>query len=202
MITRTVAVLTLAFTVAASAQERTAAVIAAAPIYIAPDTKRTPLRTLPVGMVLTIVEETGGWLRVEFQDPQFGQRIGYVQAKHVQRTAAARTAGRESSLPTSAERAATAAASSAPAAASRASIPAPPDLPPGIVAHMTPELIAEAIHAGETMRVSAVPVQAKRSWDTSSLPMATFTTPYLRVALRAADAKKIPAAACGGHRSS
>jgi hypothetical protein len=55
---------------------------------------------------------------------------------------------------------------------------------------MTPELIREAIEAGETKRVSAVPVHVKGSWGANPVPMATFTTPYLRVALRAADAKK------------
>lgn len=173
--TRTIVAFALALTAfQGSAQERTAAVIAAAPIYIAPDTNRIPLRTLPAGMMLTVVEENRDWLLVEFQDPQLGRRTGYVQARHVRRSAA-RPASRESSAPARAEPPATAAAA---------------DLPPGIVAHMTPELILDAIEAGETKRVSAVPIQAKGSWGASPLPMATFTTPYLRVALRASNAKK------------
>ena len=174
--TRTITVLAIALTaLPASAQEHTAAVIAPAPIYNVQDTDRLPLRTVPVGVILTVVEDNGKWLRVEFQDPRLGRQVGYVQARHVQRNAVRPTAGRESCVPSHAEAAAAASAA---------------DLPPGIVAHMTPELILEAIDAGETKRVSAVPVQAKGSWGASSLPMATFTTPYLRVALRAADAKK------------
>jgi hypothetical protein len=60
-------------------------IIDAAPIYLLPDIKRTPLRTLTPGIVVRILEETGDWFRVEFRDPQVGPRVGYVQRRHVAR---------------------------------------------------------------------------------------------------------------------
>ena len=56
-----------------------------APIYLLPDAKRTPLRMLTAGMNVKILEETGDWFKVEFRDPQFGPRVGYVQRKYVER---------------------------------------------------------------------------------------------------------------------
>jgi hypothetical protein len=47
------------------------------------DAKRTPLRTAAVGTSLRVLENNGEWLRVEFQDPQFGRRVGYVIATNV-----------------------------------------------------------------------------------------------------------------------
>ena len=60
-------------------------VIEAAPIYLLPDARRTPLRTLAPGIVVRILEETGDWFKVEFRDQQFGPRVGYVQRRHVER---------------------------------------------------------------------------------------------------------------------
>ena len=62
---------------------RRAVVIEPAPIYLLPDATRTPLRTAPVNTQLTVLGEEGEWLRIEFNDPQFGPRVGYVQAKRV-----------------------------------------------------------------------------------------------------------------------
>jgi opacity protein-like surface antigen len=56
-----------------------------AAVYLLPDTTRTPLRTLPPGTAVRILEEKGDWVRVEFTDPQFGRRVGYVQRKFVQK---------------------------------------------------------------------------------------------------------------------
>lgn len=67
----------------AAAQETTAVVTAVAPIYLRPDATMTPLRTAAVNTTLKVLEETGDWIRVEFQDPQFGRRVGYVQARNV-----------------------------------------------------------------------------------------------------------------------
>jgi hypothetical protein len=58
--------------------------IAAAPVYIRPEETRTPLRTLPQGTSVQVLEERGDWLRIEFQDPQWGRRVGYVLRKNVQ----------------------------------------------------------------------------------------------------------------------
>lgn len=56
----------------------------AAPVYLLPDTTRTPLRTLPAGTTVRVLEEKGDWIRVEFRDNQYGARVGFVQRKHVQ----------------------------------------------------------------------------------------------------------------------
>jgi hypothetical protein len=81
------AVRTIAFifliVAAAAAQSRTAVVMEDAPIYVLPDTTRVPLRVVAVNTLLRVVEDAGEWYRVEFQDPQYGIRTGYIQAKQV-----------------------------------------------------------------------------------------------------------------------
>ena len=59
-----------------------AVVIADAPILIDP-TATTPLRVAAAGTNLIAYEEQGGWLRVQFQDPQFGLRTGYIATRFV-----------------------------------------------------------------------------------------------------------------------
>ena len=59
-----------------------AIVIADAPILIKP-TAITPLRVAAIGTSLIAFEEEGGWLRVQFQDPQFGLRSGYIATQFV-----------------------------------------------------------------------------------------------------------------------
>jgi hypothetical protein len=68
---------------AAYAEDRTAVVTDAAPIYVLPDANRTPLRVAAVNTVLRVRSEEGPWLQVEFKDPQFGVRVGYVEARRV-----------------------------------------------------------------------------------------------------------------------
>ena len=68
---------------AAYADERTAVVTTAAPIYVVPDANRVPLRVAAVNTVLRVRSEEGPWLQVEFQDPQFGRRVGYVETQRV-----------------------------------------------------------------------------------------------------------------------
>ena len=53
-----------------------------APIYVNPRIT-TPLRVAAVGTVLRVVGQDEGWLQVLFQDPQWGQRTGWVQRAHV-----------------------------------------------------------------------------------------------------------------------
>jgi hypothetical protein len=61
-----------------------AVVTTAAPIFLLPDARRTPLRTAAAHTRLRVVEEReDGWVRVEFQDPQFGLRIGYIEARFI-----------------------------------------------------------------------------------------------------------------------
>jgi Outer membrane protein beta-barrel domain len=56
-----------------------------APVYLLPDRTRVPLRVLEAGTSVRILEETEGWVRIEFRDPQFGTRVGYVESKFVRR---------------------------------------------------------------------------------------------------------------------
>ena len=56
----------------------TAVVREIAPIYLYPDSSRVPLRTAAVGTSLRVLRSDGDWLQVEFNDPQFGPRIGWL----------------------------------------------------------------------------------------------------------------------------
>jgi hypothetical protein len=60
-----------------------AVLMEAAPVFLMPDATRTPLRVLPRGTMVRVLEDQGEWLRVEFPDSQFGPRVGYVQKRHV-----------------------------------------------------------------------------------------------------------------------
>jgi hypothetical protein len=64
------------------AQER-GQVIKAAPIFVAPDANRTPLTVAKVGTRLTVVSVEKEWYLVEWQDPQWGRRVGFVRAEFV-----------------------------------------------------------------------------------------------------------------------
>jgi hypothetical protein len=55
----------------------------AAPIYIQPDAKLVPLRTAASGSMLNVQVSESGWYRVEFQDPQYGRRVGYIEKRFV-----------------------------------------------------------------------------------------------------------------------
>lgn len=69
----------------AFAQARTAVAVEVAPVFIRPDgSVLTPLRTAVVGTRFVVIGESGEWLNVEFQDPQFGRRIGWVRRALVQ----------------------------------------------------------------------------------------------------------------------
>ncbi|HET7221549.1 MAG TPA: hypothetical protein VFJ02_26015 [Vicinamibacterales bacterium] len=68
-----------------SGSARSGSLIADAPAFLLPDATRTPLRVLASGTAVTILEESPGWMRVEFQDPQFGPRVGYIESKFVRR---------------------------------------------------------------------------------------------------------------------
>ena len=68
----------------AAAEDRLAVVMTiAAPIYLLPDTTRTPLRVLEQREYVRVRKNEGEWLRVDFQDPQFGLRTGYIMASLV-----------------------------------------------------------------------------------------------------------------------
>jgi Outer membrane protein beta-barrel domain len=57
----------------------TAVTTATAPVFLRPDATLTPLRQLPTGTHLRVLDQTAEWLHVEFEDRQYGRRVGYVQ---------------------------------------------------------------------------------------------------------------------------
>lgn len=63
----------------------TGVVLADAPIFLLPDANRVPLRVAARGTTLTVVQDGKEWIQVEFRDPEYGTRQGYIQAKFVQR---------------------------------------------------------------------------------------------------------------------
>jgi hypothetical protein len=54
-----------------------------APIFVAKDDQRLPLRTAKEGSRLKVLTDEGDWLIVEFEDPQWGRRQGYIQRRHI-----------------------------------------------------------------------------------------------------------------------
>ena len=57
-------------------------VVTEAPIMGLPDASRVPLRIAKEGSELRLLGgEDGEWYNVDFADPQFGRRVGYIQAK-------------------------------------------------------------------------------------------------------------------------
>src|SRR5215510_6722282 len=84
-----VAIIVLVFSVSARAQtERHAVVTTYAPIFPLPDAGREPLRVAAAGSILNFLKEENGWTQVEFQDPQFGLRTGWIQTRFVRVEAA------------------------------------------------------------------------------------------------------------------
>jgi hypothetical protein len=73
----------LLFATAAFAQ--TATVRKEAPIYLQPNppARLAPLRVAAAGTVLTVLDEEKGWVQVQFQDPQWGLRTGWVRSELV-----------------------------------------------------------------------------------------------------------------------
>ena len=70
-------------TLTASGAGTTAVVTQSAPIFLAPDATRQPLRVAREGSRLRVIEQGNGWFTVQFQDPQFGLRTGYVESRYV-----------------------------------------------------------------------------------------------------------------------
>jgi len=61
------------------ARGTTATVTTNAPIYVEAAASPTPLRVASPGTVLRVIGEQGDWFQVEFTDPQWGPRVGWVQ---------------------------------------------------------------------------------------------------------------------------
>ena len=68
-----------AFAQVTVAKPRDAVVTTVAPIYVRP-AATVPLRTAAVGTLLRVVAEEGDWVQVQFNDPQWGLRTGWVEA--------------------------------------------------------------------------------------------------------------------------
>src|SRR5262249_15183413 len=54
-----------------------------ATIFIEPRELRVPLASLPVNTRLTVFQPEGDWYLIEFQDPRWGRRMGYVHCSKV-----------------------------------------------------------------------------------------------------------------------
>ena len=64
-----------------AAAQRTATVSTNAPIYVTktPAANLAPLRVAAVGTVLKVLGQEAERLQVEFNDPQWGRRVGWVE---------------------------------------------------------------------------------------------------------------------------
>ena len=69
--------------VPASASAQSATVTTNAPIYVAAVETQTPLRVAAAGTKLDILQDTGEWLQVAFNDPQYGRRVGWVKRSYL-----------------------------------------------------------------------------------------------------------------------
>jgi hypothetical protein len=65
--------------VIASAQQNAAVVTANAPIYADAKVSDSPLRVAAPGTVLKVIKRSDEWFQVEFNDPELGRRVGWVQ---------------------------------------------------------------------------------------------------------------------------
>ena len=66
-----------------AAAQSVATVTTNAPIYVEPRESQTPLRVAAVGTRLRVLAEAGEWIQVEFQDPKYGRRVGYIARRFV-----------------------------------------------------------------------------------------------------------------------
>jgi hypothetical protein len=61
----------------------TATVTADAPVFATANASQAPLRVASAGSVLLLIKQEGEWCNIEFQDPQYGRRPGYIETKYV-----------------------------------------------------------------------------------------------------------------------
>jgi hypothetical protein len=54
-----------------------------APIFLLPDSSRTPLTKLPAGTSVRVLGIDGEWVNLEFRDGIFGARVGHVLKMHL-----------------------------------------------------------------------------------------------------------------------
>ena len=56
----------------------------AAPIYLLPDRGHQPLRTMAEGTLVDVLTREGDWIQVRFRDPEFGPRVGFIEARFIE----------------------------------------------------------------------------------------------------------------------
>jgi hypothetical protein len=66
---------------AAPRAQTSGAVSVAAPVYLLPDSTRTPLRTLPAGTLVTIGEIRPDWVQITFNDGVLGARTAWIERR-------------------------------------------------------------------------------------------------------------------------
>jgi hypothetical protein len=69
---------------ATAQSQQTVTLTADAPVFVTPSANQSPIRVGKRGSVLRLLDATDGWVHVEFQDPQFGRREGYVERRFVE----------------------------------------------------------------------------------------------------------------------
>lgn len=74
-------------------------VMADSPIYVQPDSNREPLRVAKEGSVLRSIRIEGSFTYVEFADPDYPRRYGYIQSRFVQELAPQRQEPLDLSVP-------------------------------------------------------------------------------------------------------
>jgi hypothetical protein len=67
----------------AQSADRVVVSVPSAPVFVKPDRTMTPQRLAKEGSVLNVIAGEGEWYRSEFQDPQFGRSVGYIEKRHV-----------------------------------------------------------------------------------------------------------------------
>lgn len=64
---------------AAAQVQQTVTMRVAAPVFLTPTDNQQPLRVAKEGSIIRLLGTEGEWYHVEFEDPQYGRRIGYVK---------------------------------------------------------------------------------------------------------------------------
>jgi hypothetical protein len=64
-----------------ASQKSTITIVVAAPIFRASNEALIPLRIAKEGSIVRLITQDGDWCDIEFQDPEFGLRRGYVRTR-------------------------------------------------------------------------------------------------------------------------
>lgn len=152
------------------------AVLSNSPIYLLPDENREPLRIAKLGSILRVKERSGDWLNVEFQDPQFGRRTGYIQARSVRAIESTADAPPAPSVPNAAPVIARAPEPAPLARSATAATPMPKALPAPVSAPPPPTPVPAPTEPAA--RPTPIPVPAP-THEPAPLPDADRRAPVL-----------------------